>query len=349
MAHREGITTHAHDWTMIKASGLIENQNVITIPASTPVEEACDILIQNNISSAPVYDDTVPTETNNHNAIVHPPSYVGMFDYGDLIAYILLVLHKTEQTSTFEIRDIVQRALQGQTVPVKLASDLSRKNPFYSILPEATLLSAVEEFACGTHRVCVLEPNGTIKGILSQSTVVRYLYDNRHQFPEIERVLGKTLRELHLGETNVIGVAADASVLDALSQMSHHGVSSVAVIGNGDVVLGNISMTDVKHVMKSYRHQLLWNTCFQFVGVVRTQQGIIDGQDRLPVFDVRPDTTLGFTVAKLLATKAHRVWVTDERERAISVVSLTDVIRAFASTVGIEVSQRRGSLAKPLG
>lgn len=30
--------------------------------------------------------------------------------------------------------------------------DLSQKNPFYSILPEATLLSAVEEFAYGTHR-----------------------------------------------------------------------------------------------------------------------------------------------------------------------------------------------------
>ncbi|KAG0170996.1 cell separation during budding [Apophysomyces sp. BC1034] len=345
MAHREGITTHAHDWTMIKASGLIENQRVVTIAASMPVEEACDVLIQNNISSAPVYDDTAPAEENNGNAIVHAPSYVGMFDYGDLIAYILLVLHKAEQTSTFEIRDIVQRAIKGQAVPVKLASDLSRKNPFYSILPEATLLSAVEEFACGTHRVCVLEPNGAIKGILSQSTVVRYLYENRQQFPEIEGLLSKTIRQLHLEKTGVIGVGAESSVLDALSQMSHHGISSVAVIGNGGVVLGNISMTD--HVMKSYRHQLLWNTCFQFVGVVRTQQGIIDGQDRLPVFDVRPDTTLGFTIAKLLATKAHRIWVTDERERAISVVSLTDVVRIFASTAGVEITQRRGSLARP--
>lgn len=61
--------------------------------------------------------------------------------------------------------------------------DLSRKNPFYSILPESTLLSATEEFACGTHRgmiatksmfvllfidcsdaiVCVLEPSGQVK------------------------------------------------------------------------------------------------------------------------------------------------------------------------------------------
>lgn len=32
--------------------------------------------------------------------------------------------------------------------------------------------------------------------------------------------------------------------------------------------------------MKSYRHQLLWKTCFQFVSLVRTEQGIDDGQVR---------------------------------------------------------------------
>lgn len=117
-------------------------------------------------------------------AIIHPRSYVGMFDYGDVIAYILLVLQNMPppgedeevpqtfqgENLTFEIKDIVRRALQGEEIPVKLASgnklfsvcvcaalmivclDLSQKNPFYSILPEATLLSAVEEFAYGTHR-----------------------------------------------------------------------------------------------------------------------------------------------------------------------------------------------------
>lgn len=39
---------------------------------------------------------------------------------------------------------------------------------------------------------------------------------------------------------------ADASVLDALSLMSTHGVSSVAVLRGDRNVLGNISMTDVK-------------------------------------------------------------------------------------------------------
>lgn len=88
--------------------------------------------------------------------------------------------------------------------------DLSQKNPFYSILPEATLLSAVEEFSYGIHRgklyyvytqlikffvykVCVLNPDGSIKGILSQSTVAKYFYTNQHHFPDVECIMNKTV------------------------------------------------------------------------------------------------------------------------------------------------------------
>lgn len=59
-----------------------------------------------------------------------------MFDYGDVIAYILLVLQnmpppgdeeealdgQARENLTFEIKDIVRRALEGEEVPVKLAS-----------------------------------------------------------------------------------------------------------------------------------------------------------------------------------------------------------------------------------
>lgn len=65
------------------------------------------------------------------------------------------------------------------------------------------------------------------------------------------------------------------------------------------------------------------------------------------MFDVHPDTTLGFAVAKLLATRSHRVWVTDELGRGLGVVSLTDVTRMVARAAGVNVPAypRRTSLA----
>lgn len=83
------------------------------------VEDACQVLVENNISSAPVY---VKGEKGH---------YIGMFDYGDVIAYLLLVLHRKPgqkdsndiiDPESFEIKDIIHRALQGQKVPVGLAS-----------------------------------------------------------------------------------------------------------------------------------------------------------------------------------------------------------------------------------
>ena len=100
-----------------------------------------------------------------------------------------------------------------------------------------------------------------------------------------------------------------------------------------------------QHIIKGFSHRLLWKTCSQFVSHIRTQQGIADGQDRLPVFDVHQETSLGFTIAKLLATKSHRVWVTDANHKSTGVVALTDIIRVFASTAGFQVNERRASMA----
>lgn len=47
------------------------------------------------------------------------------------------------------------------------------------------------------------------------------------------------------------------------------------------------------------------------------------------MFDVKLDTTLLMTMGKLVATKAHRLWVTDEADAVIGLVSLTDLLRAI--------------------
>jgi CBS-domain-containing membrane protein len=104
-------------------------------------------------------------------------------------------------------------------------------------------------------------------------------------------------------------------------------------------------MTDVKYVLRSYSHSLMWRTCQQFVNHVRSRQGLEDGQDKYPVFDVRLTSTLGYTIAKLVATKAHRLWVVDEKMCAIGLVSLTDVLFVLARAAGANPKQKRSSIS----
>ncbi|KAF0553535.1 CBS-domain-containing protein [Gigaspora margarita] len=338
-AHREGLTTETHDWTLVKAIDLVADQKVVVIDGEKPIEEACDILTRNNISSAPVYDASTK-------------SYSGMFDWADVMTYLLIVLkkkdasqqlEKTDAELSAEFNDLVKLASHCQPVPVKLASDLSKKNPFYSVLPETSLLQVVELFGSGTHRVAVVDANGIIKGILTQSRVVNYFYQNVTKFPPIEQLFPKTLNELDIGKGFVISASSDSFVLDALTMMIKNGLSSIAIVDSEGMLLGNISMTDVKYVLRSYSHVLMWKTCQQFVSTVRSRQGLEDGQDRYPVFDARPTSTLGYTIAKLSATKAHRLWVVDERMRAVGVLSLTDVLLIFARSAGANPKPKRVS------
>ncbi|KAL1924921.1 uncharacterized protein VTP21DRAFT_4575 [Calcarisporiella thermophila] len=346
LPHREGLTTETHDWTMVRAGDIVRDQKVVVIDGDQPVEEACDVLVKHGILSAPVYDK-------------NSKSYVGMFDYGDVIAYLLLLLHRQEAPDqSLEVKELIQHALKSQPVPVKLASDLSRKNPFYSVFPETPLLQVIEEFSSGTHRVAVMDGNGDIKGILSQSAVVAYLYKNVSKFPDLSSYMNKSIHDLSLGKAPVVSVQTDQLVLNALSIMSEHGISSLAVVDPSGVLLSAITMTDVKYVMKSHHHSLLWSTCFQFISHVRSLQGLENGQDAYPVFDIRPESTLGFAIAKLVATRAHRLWVTEPRGQVIGVVSLTDISRVFAKSAGLTVPtgrtsgsgtglrERKGSLAK---
>ena len=85
----------------------------------------------------------------------------------------------------------------------------------------------------------------------------------------------------------------------------------MAVLDNGHNVVGNISTVDVKLLTKSSSLPLLRNTCIHFITVILSTRGMFEGQDSFPVFYVTPFSTLAHTVAKLVATKSHRMWITD--------------------------------------
>ncbi|KAJ3294165.1 cell separation during budding [Borealophlyctis nickersoniae] len=320
-----------HHWYNVRCGELLANthQQPIVIPGEIPVESACEILVKNGISSAPVYDK----ETN---------TYVGMFDYRDAVAYVLLGLGKEPpraDDSSIEVQELLRRARSSEPIPAKLAADLSHKDPFYSVMEETPLSQLAEIFGQGIHRVAVLDGND-LKGIISQSTVIQYLYANIRKFPELEKILQKTLVELGLGNKEVITVDGNTIVIEALKMMTKNDVSSVAIVDGTGAIVANLSMTDVKWAMKATRFGLLWETALHFVSFIDQEQGLMDGRDKLPVFDVLETSTLIFAVGKMVATHAHRIWVVDKAAfgRPVSVVTLTDVFRVIVPKDNADLS-----------
>jgi CBS domain-containing protein len=93
--------------------------------------------------------------------------------------------------------------------------------------------------------------------------------------------------------------------------MSQEGLTSVAVIDNGSNVVGNISTADVRHLTNATSLPLLQSSCMHFISVILTERGMEKGKDSFPVYYVNPYSTLAHTVAKLVATRAHRMWVVE--------------------------------------
>jgi CBS domain-containing protein len=149
------------------------------------------------------------------------------------------------------------------------------------------------------------------------------------------------------------------------------------VVDNGHNVVGNISTKDVRHLTNTSSAPLLHASCMHFISVILNERGVENGRDAFPVFYVNPYSTLAHTVAKLVATRSHRMWVVESASpspsapatplagpqsftgapppggppspaipaaamagarmsgRLTGVISLTDILNAFAKSTGL--------------
>jgi CBS domain-containing protein len=291
------------DWRHISIGELVSPDDLKFVEVDTGIEEATDALIDSNIAVLLI------RETPEHK------SAVGTFDFSDLNAYLLLAAGLTQPNEDLLglYGELARKAQEGRKIPLRDVKDLGKKEPMTTLPATANVMSAVETFGGGVHRVVVVDEakNNEVVGIFSQFRLVKFLWENGRTFPTVDQLYPNSLGDLGIGSRAVLSINADRPLSEALRLMYEEGISSVAVVDNHFNVVGNISSTDVKLLTRSSSLPLLHNTCTHFVSVVLSTRGLIDGKDSFPVFHVNPSSTLAHTVAKLVATKSHRLWVTD--------------------------------------
>jgi CBS domain-containing protein len=214
---------------------------------------------------------------------------------------------------------------------------------------ESPLSAAIEILSAdnGVHRLNVVDGDGRVRGILSQTDIVKFLISKRSLF---EDLLNSTLSDLKIGCGPVVNVNTESSVLEALEKMSENFISSVAVIETDGTLIGNISMADIRFVFQHGRYHRLWMTCGNFLSLALNQKGLEHfGNDQFPFFDAHLNSTLSQVMSKIIATKVHRVWViSPKNQHLIGLVSLTDIIGLFyeKSFKAIDEADREKELNK---
>lgn len=298
------------DWKSIKIGEIVDESQVRFVENDTSVEEATNLLVE---SGAP---NVVLLRENSTSRAA-----TGTFDYSDLNAYLLLVVglaHPSEdEVASFD--QLAKKGREGKPIPLKDVKDLGKKEPLIFLPHTADLTKAMEVFGSGVHRVLVVEEHTTtVIGVLTQLRLVHFFWENRQNFPAVDQLYPQVIKDLHIGSQTVVAINGDKPLTDALELMHNEGISSLPVLDAQNNVIGNISHVDVRLLTKSTSLPLLRSSCIHFISVILSERGVNDGKDSFPVFHVNPFSTLAHTVAKLVATRSHRMWVVETPSPASS-------------------------------
>ncbi|KAF2972043.1 hypothetical protein GQX73_g1607 [Xylaria multiplex] len=282
------------DWRDIAIGELISEDDVRWVDMDTSVEDASMALVKNITSNVVLIRE---------NSTSTKP--ISTFDYSDLNAYILVVVglgHPPEELIEL-YDDIAKRAQARDSIPLRDIQPICRKETLVTLQGDEDLARAVEVFGSGIHRILITNFQAEVIGVLSQLTLMEFFWNEGVNFRVIDELYPKLMKELSIG--------SDSPLADALMLMNQEGLTSVAVVDNGLNVVGNISTADVKMLISAASLPLFYNTCLHFISVILTERGVEQGKDSFPVFYVNPYSTLAHTVAKLVATHSHRMWVVE--------------------------------------
>ncbi|KAJ7185605.1 hypothetical protein C8R46DRAFT_881704 [Mycena filopes] len=360
------------DWRGVFARDLIDSR-IVEVDAETSVEDACEILLSEKILCLAVK----APEGGGGGEDEEP--YLGLFDFADVNAFLTLAatrhtLARSRDNDSLNnnnnvnprVEAIVSAARAGH-VPIRLVSNLSEKNPLETLPASGSVVSLLELFSRGAHRVLIRSPAPSSSASASASAAkpfLGYVSDRRllewfAAYPPTASYLSTplcalSLPSLHLFSAVVTATSA-SSVLDAMRLMSEEGVSSVAVLDDG-VLLSAVSVTDIGRLVVPSESKLILSTPLsQFVALIKAPGGSMDGADRYPVYAVSPTSLLSFTIQKLLATDSHRLFITRDTSGSASpiissaripgnltgIVSIVDILSLFARLAHLDVDPAR--------
>ncbi|KAJ3271864.1 Ethanolamine kinase [Terramyces sp. JEL0728] len=292
----------------------------ITLGSSISVREACHTLATSRITSAPILDGS---------------QLIGQLDYFDLVLYLLQALNNITLANMDEPEWTVKDILSHVITTSDPLSSLTTHKKLVGIQQDAPLLDVLDEFIRSKcHRLAVFD-GAAFNGVVSQSSLVALVV---HKFglkkeKGVEWDLGnKSIKELGVIRKNVIFVNEKNTVIDALYRMHVHQISSVAIIENG-VLRGSIGLSDIKLILAEPNGvKLLTNSCKQFFQEIRKKQSLDHAEDtRVPNYVVGPETTLIFAMEKMIATHSHRVWVVENHDKVVGLLSISDCIPLLRS------------------
>jgi CBS domain-containing protein len=121
-------------------------------------------------------------------------------------------------------------------------------------------------------------------------------------------------------------VTQKQTMLDAFKAIVDKKISAVAVLDDQQRIIGNISVRDLRSVLKEKPNLKLQMTIADFLAETKAP----------PAISVGSDASVRFAVSKLTSSSIHRIYVVDEHGYPQGVISITDIFK-YLLRAGFEV------------
>jgi hypothetical protein len=134
----------------------------------------------------------------------------GTFDYSDLNAYLLLVvgLAHPDEEDVGSFDELAKKGREGKPIPLRDVKEIgNKKEPLITLPHSADLTKAMEVFGSGVHRILIAEEGTTnVIGVLTQLRLVKFFWENRQSFPDVDQLYPHLIKDLNIGSKSVLAI-----------------------------------------------------------------------------------------------------------------------------------------------
>ena len=219
------------------------------------------------------------------------------------------------------------------------------------------------------HRLALVDARGELCHIVSQSDVIKFVYEHLDEFGSIAEDTAEALGFVR-GEAYVVKVSPETPAIDAMVLMEERDISAVAVVNAAGEIIGNFSISELRNIMSEHFGSLALPVGeflalehgTEYAGYAANHRASVDGplgespkpsesgfkfardpemrgkSKSAPGHEVgqrlitcEQGTTLRAIMEKIVRHRLHRVYVCTDEMIPVGVITLTDLLRKLTN------------------
>eukprot|EP00455_Lapot_gusevi_P014277 TRINITY_DN17090_c0_g1_i1.p1 TRINITY_DN17090_c0_g1~~TRINITY_DN17090_c0_g1_i1.p1 ORF type:complete len:356 (-),score=22.60 TRINITY_DN17090_c0_g1_i1:65-1132(-) len=300
--------------TRVKAKDLVGGRKVFSLKPETTTEEAIKLLTDNRIHSAPI--------------VTSEEKCIGLVDFFDLLFWSDSCAPQDDRPDYTRQRHDDERvscAYKMKNAKVSEIMNCSGKNELLVMSENDSCDNIVRRFCEGFERVVLEDQSGKITCYMTQSDIIRYLYQNLDN-PVFKDFKGRTLGDLGFIMRPLDIVSENESLKDALRSLHRRGGGAVPVVDSSSgKLITSFSASDIKGIYTEDAPRFTQT----IVGYLRRYN---PRSAQSEPKHVSLNTSIGELMRILTLNKLHYVFCLNSENQPIGIVTVKDCLDMVVSS-----------------